>query len=179
MSKFKVKVGKDVERDVKALVNSIIKRPEVLEPAAKITLNEIKLSIVKAKEPATGKNFSAPKITDKWKQRKKRLSEVNEPFDALSGGGSSKARLIFTGQWINSIVYFLKPKQIEIRPDGDHQPYKNLDGSKSGKSIPNQTLGKYLAEQGRNWIGFPEKLRARVTKAIQSQIRRELTKRKK
>lgn len=177
---FKVSVGKNIEKNTRAILNKILAKPEVIKPAAEITLNEIKLSITQAKEPATGKPFQAPKITDEWKDRKKKLSKKNKPFDALSGGGTSKARLIFTGQWIKSINYFItKPGVIEIFPTGDHAPYKNLNGTQSGESISNQTLGQYLKDQGRNWVGFPFKIKNRIVKAIQSQIRRELTKRKK
>lgn len=190
MSKFKVNVGKFVERNTKELINKIVARPEVLEPAAKIALNEVKLSILKVKEPETGQPFAKPEITEEWQLKKRELRKTNPPFDSAAGGRSKKARLIFTGQWINSFNYFItkpgffsffgsKPVTIEVRPDGTHEPYKDAEGKKIGKRIKNQKLGKYLAEQGRNWIGLPPKIRARVTKLIQSQIRRELTKRKK
>ncbi len=178
-SRIDIRVGNGVEASIRKQVQDAIKSPDVLKPAAEITLKEIKLKITQAKEPATDKPFQNPTIGNDWKKRKQKLSSTNTPFDAASGGGTKKARLIFTGQFIKSIKYFLSPGRIVIRPDGDHQPYKNLDGSRSGESMKNETLGQYLINQGRNWAGFPEKVRERIAQAIRNQIRRELTKRKK
>lgn len=187
---FKVSVGKFVERNTKEVINKILSKREVLEPAAKIALAEIKIAISKGTEPETGRPFSNPQLSEQWMEEKKILKKTNKPFDSVAGGRSRKARLIFTGQWINSFKYAIvrpgflsffvsKPFTIEILPDGTHEPYVDENGKRIGKRIKNRTLGRYLKDQGRNWVGIPARIKSRIIKEVQSQIRRELTKRKK
>ncbi len=183
MAKFNVKVGPGVEASVRKKIEAQLQSDELLLEVGTIAKNDIVANIVAAKEPATGGSFANPNITPEWRKRKSRLATVNKAFDSASAGGSGKARLIFTGQWIQSITNRIgkmgDKKVIEIGPEGTHQPYTNLNGTKAGKPISNEKLGQYLKDQGRDWTGFPPKTKARLTTAVRNFLRRQLTTSKK
>ena len=179
MARLDVRVGPDVEASLRRRINEVIQDERLLNEVGAIAAADIKAHIVATKEPETGRNFAVPTITPEWQKRKKRLSTTNQAFDAASGGGTRKARLIFTGQFINSIIHRIGKlngrKVIEVGPTGMHQPYVGIKGGPVGKSIPNEKLGQYLKDGGRDWTGFPARIQKRLVTAARNFIRRELT----
>lgn len=182
-SKVNIKIPKGIEAKVRNTLDEIIQEDSILNEVGEIARRDIIAHIEQAKEPRTGNGFAERQITDGWKTRKSKLRSTNQAFDSRSGGGSKLARLIFTGQWIKSFKTVLgkdkSRKVVTIGPSGIHQPYKNLDGTQSGQAIPNNKLGQYFKEQGRDWTGFPERIRSRIVNVVRAHIRRELTKRNK
>lgn len=183
MASLKVTVNSDVEKKVRDRINAALQDDGLLNEVGTIAKNTIVATIITAKEPATGKPFANPEITPEWRQRKRRLSTVNTPFDPSAGGGSKKARLLFTGQFLKSIVNTITRiggrKVITVAPSGTHQPYMGIRGEPVGRPIENQTLGQYLIEQGRDWAGFPESSKKRLVTAARNYLRRKLTSQKK
>lgn len=181
-AKVNVKIPASLEERVRRDLQEIIKRDELLNDVGEIARKSVIQSILQAKEPATGQPFKERKLSDKWRKRKAALSGSNRPVDATAAGGSSLARLVFTGQWLESFKHRIIEQQgkkvVALGPTGTHQPYKNLDGTASGKPIKNETLGKYLLDQGRNWVGIPEKIKKIMINTVRAFIRRELTKRR-
>lgn len=179
MAKLKVTVGPGVQAAVRAKIDEALQDDKLLKEVGDIARADIVAQIVMAKEPATGKKFASPTITPEWRERKRRLATTNKAFDAASGGGTGSARLIFTGQWIQSIVNRVTKlggrKVIEIGPTGKHEPYIGIGGDRIGKTITNEQLGEYLREQGRDWTGFPERARKRLVTAARNFLRRKLT----
>jgi hypothetical protein len=182
-SKIDIKVPRGIEKNVKATLEEIIQRDSILSEVGEVARKDIVANIVQAKEPETGKPFANRTITKEWKDRKKELSKTNTPFDAASGGGSSLARLIFTGQFIKSFRSRISKatgrKMITVGPEGTRTPYKNKNGTRMGKTPTNEKLGEYLLDQGRDWLGFPERIRKRIVNTVRAHIRRELTKQNK
>ncbi len=181
-SKIKVTIPKGVEDKIKKVILDITNQDELLKQVGEVARKDIVATILKGKSPATGEGFDNRILTDKWKNRKKSLSRVNTPVDSSSGGGSSIARLVFTGEWLKSFIVAIVPgdqKSIEIFPDGDHSQYTGIRKPKIGKTVPNIKIGQGLIEQGRDWRGITAKTKGVLVKLVQSYIRRELTKRNK
>lgn len=182
-SKVSIKIPPGLEKKVKDTLDEIVQRDELLMEVGEIARKDIISHIEQAKSPGTGAGFANRELSSGWKDRKSKLRATNQAFDSRAGGGSKLARLIFTGQWIKSFVTIIDKensrKMITVGPSGDHKPYKNLDGSTSGQTISNQKLGQYFKEQGRDWTGFPERIRSRIVNVVRAYIRRELTKRNK
>jgi hypothetical protein len=182
-SKVTIKIPPGLEAKVRSTLDDIIQQDEVLTEVGEIARKDIIANIEQAKEPSTGNGFADREISKGWKDRKSKLRATNQAYDSRSGGGSSLARLIFTGQWIQSFKTILAKqgsrKVITVGPTGIHKPYKNLDGTQSGQAISNVKLGEYFKSQGRNWTGFPERIRTRIVNVVRAHIRRELTKRNK
>lgn len=182
-SKIEIKVPKGIETKVRSTLDEIIQEDSILLEVGEIARKDIIANIEQAKNPGTGNGFENRQITKEWQNRKQKLRSTNQTFDSRSGGGSGLARLIFTGQWIKSFKTILGKdagrKVITVGPTGIHQPYKNLNGSTAGNSIDNAKLGEYLKAQGRDWTGFPERIRSRIVNVVKAHIRRSLTKRNK
>lgn len=181
-TKLEIKIGPGVEKRVKEIIEKTLQDDRLLKEVGDIARAGIVDSILKTQNPPTGRKFDKPEISDAWQERKKRLSTVNKAFDGSSGGGSKKARLIFTGQFLNSIVNrigsYRGRKVIEVGPTGTHEPYTGIKGEKLGRPMSNYQLGLYLRDGGRDWTGFPKTLKNRIVTAARNFIRRELTKQK-
>lgn len=186
MANVNVKLPKKLGAETQKLLSQALNDKELQKAVAETAIKEIQKSILQAKEPATGNKFAAPTITEKWRKRKRRLATVNPAFDSKSAGGSKLARLIFTGQFLQSFEWtrlrggFNSFGQtvkalIEVQPNKDLRvPYRNLDGSVAGKPLTNRKLGEYLVEQGRDWTGLPENTRPRLVSLVRSYLRRLL-----
>jgi hypothetical protein len=173
-----VKVPKRLEENVRKRLEDAANNKELVYEVGEITRKNLIVSVLQAKNPASGKPFTSRNITDEWRDRKKALSKVNSAFDSKSGGGSKLARLMFTGQWINSIktsIERIKGKRVaKISPTGMHDPYKNLDGTTSGNKISNEKLGEYFIDQGRDWRGASIKTRRALVSFVKRFLREKL-----
>lgn len=177
--KTKIKVPDEMESFVKKKLNEIVQDNELLNQVGDIARKDMIVEILKGNEPATGKPFASSKIGKKWREKKKELSEYNTPIDSKAGGGTSVARLAFTGQWLKSLKHTLErnkegKKEILIFPDGDHKPYSTKSGKSKQKPISNEDLGQYLIEQGRNWKGVSPRIQKRLVNLVRTFIRRKL-----
>ena len=182
MAKAKVNfiLPKNLEQDVKNKIDSIIQDDKLLKDLGEITKAEMVKSILQAKEPGSGQPFKNKTITEDWKKRKKALSSKNTGIDSRASGGSNLARLAFTGQFLKSFKVSIDKtksgrKQLAVGPDGQRKSYVGV-GAKplKGSNPDNDTLGKYLRDQGRDWKQFPEKIRQRLTNLVRAYIRRQL-----
>lgn len=181
-SKIKVTIPKGVEDKIKKVIFDITNQDELLKQVGEVARKDIVATILKGKSPETGNGFQNRTLTPEWRKRKKSLSRFNSPVDSSAGGGSSVARLVFTGEWLKSFVVGIvqgKQKSVEIYPDGIHSQYTAVKGGNLGERVPNLKLGEYFIKQGRDWRGVTAKTKGVLVKLVQSYIRRELTKRNK
>lgn len=182
MAKAKINfiLPKSLEKDARDKIDSIIQQDELLKSLGAIVKAEMIKMILQAKEPGTQKPFKNRTITEQWKKRKKALSKKNAAIDSRAGGGSNLARLAFTGQFLESFKVSVDKtrsgrKQLAIGPVGERKKYVGVKGKPlKGKPPSNDSLGKYLRDQGRDWKQFPEKTRSVLVKLVQAYIRRKL-----
>jgi len=174
-SKMNITIPKNLQANVRRQLEEAISDPKLLNKVGDIAVKDIKAHILQAKSPETGGAFREPNITPEWQKRKRRLSTVNKAFDGLSGGGSGKARLIFTGQFLQSFNFEIRDGGIDIGPDDTpRSPYRNLNGSQVSNTPTNLELGQYLIDQGRDWRGVSKQARARLVNLVRSHMRRKL-----
>lgn len=175
---LRITIPRGLKDSVAKEIESVIGDTKLLEQVGEIARKDTVTNVLKAIEPSSGNQFAAPLITDQWRERKRQLSKVNSPIDGAAGGGSSKARLAFTGQFLASIKATIGRvrgvRTILVGPQGDREPYKNLDGSPSSSTPTNEELGAYLIEQGRDWTGVSRQTIRAMVQLVRAELRRKL-----
>lgn len=139
------------------------------DDAAELAINKIKGETRLQRFIETGNK--QPALSAEWVKRKKELAQNNPK--GLSYG-HSKTNLTVTGQLLESLKRVQSRYSVIIRAIGDRTPYKNKDGSTAKSTPSNSQLAKYLAEKGRLFIGYNEKLKIQIVKKIKEHIRRSL-----
>lgn len=84
-----------------------------------------------------------------------------------------RSNVTFTGQILNSIKVFISSGKIELRPDGNRQPYSTANGPVE-KTPDNYTLAKYLEEKDRTFMAIDAKGQEILRQFTIRQIRRVL-----
>lgn len=174
MAKVKINGITNVKNNIKKLFDEVRKDPSLLLEIGNKTV-ELTVNFNRAgSSPAA--NLGAkkhPKNSDAWENRKEKLTATNPPSEHYRKGLSN---VTFTGDLLESIdVTKINTSNgtVEINATGNHKPYRNLDGSKAGKSIPNSTLVGYLKEKRRFIFGINKQ----ITNNINRIVRRFLNKR--
>jgi hypothetical protein len=112
-----------------------------------------------------------PPLSPSWIERRGELAKVNPTGVSY---GTAKSNLTLTGQLLESLKRIPSRFSVIIQAMGDRQPYRNKDGSTAKSTPSNSQLAKYLAERGRFFIGFDQKLKDQIKKKIKEHIRRNL-----
>lgn len=103
-----------------------------------------------------------------------KLSDTNQTGEAFS---VRRSNLTLSGQLLLSLKAKLLNKAVEVEPSGIHRPYRyqRKDGSFStvGRPIQNKLLSKFVADQGRDFIGVRDQVRNRIGLLVRQQVRRE------
>lgn len=139
------------------------------DDAANLAIKKIQGETRLGNQLSTGE--SQPALSQKWIWRRQELAEHNPVGTSY---GFNKSNLTLTGQLIKSLKRVSSRFSVEIAPDGARTPYKNVKGGTAKKTPTNQELANYLAEKGRKFLGFNEKLKSQIVKKLKEHIRRSL-----
>lgn len=108
-----------------------------------------------------------------WIERRKKLSDYNETDSTFA---PTKSNLTFTGQLLNALMHKITgigKLQVGFF-DSVHEPYKNKDGKSIGNPIKNEDLARYVAEQGRPFIGIRDLTKRKINRIVRTYVRRAL-----
>lgn len=144
-------------------------------------LTEIGETLVRmnAKNARTGKasdGSSFPPLSEKWKEQRGQLSNINKTHLAYS---KNRSNVTFTGQLIDGLTYSINQinKSVDVYFNNlVRTPYKNLNGTSRKEILTNAEIAEYLSEKGWKLIGINQEMGDRIKFLIDSSIRSILNK---
>lgn len=172
---FKIKFNEasisGLEKNVKDAFKKVIASNAMLNEVGKLVTEDIVETTRGERSIPDGLNH-LKLLKESWITRKKRLASTNTKDSAYEEG---KSNLTFTGQLLNSLKWkILGPGKIQTFFKGNHAPYVSGTGAKSGKSIKNEDLAKYVAIAGRPFIGVRPAIRVRIQRLVKGYVKRAL-----
>ena len=183
--RIRVKNGDKVSRSIRARYKKAAKKASRRKDYLEVVLNTFKFQIQKSSTLPNDKKVK--KIGEKWRERRKKLSRVNDT-DRFYGAG--KSNLTFTGQFINSFKIRVSDlATIKIFPIGKHKgykgtgrkagvPYPNSKAKKGkrGKSVSNKDIARGQIDQGRDYTKVGKKFLKKITTLFKTSILKEVRK---
>lgn len=169
MKKFNVKYDPyKHSKQFKKKFEKFLESDKWKDEAAELAITKIKGETRLQRFIGTGNK--QPSLSPQWIKRKKELAKTNTRGTSY---GPSKSNLTLTGQLLNSLKRVKSRYSVIIRAIGDRQPYRTKNG-RSGQAPTNSQLAKWLAEKGRLFIGYNDKLKVQIVKKVKEHIRRSL-----
>jgi len=161
---------KNVEDNIRKSFEKVIRNQTLMRELSDTIIKDIQVQTRMGKSIPLEQKMAS--ITNEWKDRRKTIT--SEKHQAFSPGRSN---LTVSGQLLNSLQsFFVSAGKFVIRATGIHQQYtykkKNGETSQIGNRVENERLARYVAEQGRPFIGVRKELIPRLKRIIIGYIRR-------
>lgn len=169
--KFNEQDIRKVEINVRAAFNKVIQNNQMLNEIGGFLVEDIVTQTRNEKSVVDMKDLRL--LKESWITKKKWLIKQGTTPDEFYDEG--KSNLTFTGQLLRSLKHFvIGPGRIDLKFEGMHKPYTGKNGKPYGKQMENQTLAKYVAEQGRPFVGVRPAMRLRVIRTVKAYMKRVL-----
>lgn len=160
---------KEQIKKVKDLLKKVRKDERWKKEASEVVINNIKIST------RLGKNIKdsskQPALERSTIEKRRHLAKSNPKGISFK---PEKSNLTMTGQLLNSLERKNDPERVVIGLSEERQPYLNKNGTKGKNPPSNEQIARYLKEQGREFLGFNEKLKKVVEKKLKEHLRRHL-----
>jgi hypothetical protein len=168
--KFDKKSADKLEGNVRAAFQKVIRSQAMLNEVGQLVVTDVVEQTRNEKSIPLKKDLRL--LKEKWITRKSKIVDTNQTSPFYEEG---KSNLTFTGQLLNSFTWAIEGVgKIRLFFQGTHQPYKNIDGTTSGKSISNEDLAKYVADGGRPFVGVRPAIKRRVNRIVKTYLKRAL-----
>lgn len=175
---FDVKVNqeslKNVEANVRTVIDRVFNNKQMLQLIGQTVIDDVKFQTRRGKSiPQGGSSFDS--LSPKWIAERQKIAAVQKVSDVFK---SNRSNLTITGELLDSMdVVKVKKGGLTIDFVGKHSPYRAQStrgtGVKTiGKPIDNKLLAKYVAENGRPFMGVRLALKQRLNRIVVGFIRR-------
>jgi hypothetical protein len=179
---FNVRVNKEslknVEDNVRTVIDRVFANKQMLELIGQTIIDDVKFQTRRGRSIPTG-GGAFDQLSPKWIAEREKIAAVQKVADVFK---STRSNLTITGELLDSMdVVKVQKGSLTIDFVGTHSVYKAQSSRGNGvKTIPsnpsnqvkNKDLARYVAENGRPFLGVRLALKARLNRIVVGFIRR-------
>jgi len=148
-----------------------IQDPQFYDRLGRFAVRRIRKVVRAGVSPVTNRRF--PRLKKSTKSRRERLAQHNKTSKFYRRG---KSNLHFTGQLLRGLEFDVRGKKVFVASRGKRKPLKNEDGTRAKRNPSNEQVARYVAKQGRPFLGMEEKGKQKIREMVAREVRKKIRK---